>query len=97
MVQRSHQAAPTQFVDAAGIRFAYRRFGKSGGVIHLALERIPRTTRAQTMDVLSSQASIAGYASVLEGSSELRLDASDPIIGAVLAGQNTANTSVAAA
>lgn len=36
-------------------------------VIHLALERIPRTTRAQAMDVLSSQASIAGYASVLEG------------------------------
>src|SRR5260221_7604110 len=28
----SHQTAPTQFVDAAGVRFAYRRFGKSGGV-----------------------------------------------------------------
>src|SRR2546425_7667866 len=28
----THQTAPTQFVDAAGIRFAYRRFGKSGGV-----------------------------------------------------------------
>src|SRR5229473_2934766 len=28
----AHQTAPTQFVDAAGIRFAYRRFGKSGGV-----------------------------------------------------------------
>ena len=37
------------------------------GVIHLALERIPRTARAQSMDVLSSQASIAGYAAVLEG------------------------------
>src|ERR1700733_10806074 len=36
-------------------------------VIHLALERIPRTARAQSMDVLSSQASIAGYAAVLEG------------------------------
>jgi pimeloyl-ACP methyl ester carboxylesterase len=32
MNQHSHQTAPTQFVDAAGIRFAYRRFGKSGGV-----------------------------------------------------------------
>jgi NAD(P) transhydrogenase subunit alpha len=42
-------------------------------VIHLALERIPRTTRAQTMDVLSSQASIAGYASVLEGARALRV------------------------
>jgi H+-translocating NAD(P) transhydrogenase subunit alpha len=40
-------------------------------VIHLALERIPRTTRAQSMDVLSSQASIAGYASVLEGARAL--------------------------
>jgi pimeloyl-ACP methyl ester carboxylesterase len=32
MIQHSHQTAPTQFVDAAGIRFAYRRFGNSGGV-----------------------------------------------------------------
>jgi pimeloyl-ACP methyl ester carboxylesterase len=32
MTQHSHQTAPTQFVDAEGIRFAYRRFGKSGGV-----------------------------------------------------------------
>src|SRR4030081_199769 len=31
MVQ-THQTAPTQFVEANGIRFAYRRFGKSGGV-----------------------------------------------------------------
>src|SRR2546425_3303576 len=28
----SHQTAPTQFVEAKGIRFAYRRFGKAGGV-----------------------------------------------------------------
>src|ERR1700716_892120 len=28
----THQSAPTQFVEAHGIRFAYRRFGKSGGV-----------------------------------------------------------------
>jgi NAD(P) transhydrogenase subunit alpha len=40
-------------------------------IIHLALERMPRTTRAQAMDVLSSQASIAGYASVLEGARAL--------------------------
>ena len=25
----THQTAPTQFVEANGIRFAYRRFGKS--------------------------------------------------------------------
>jgi pimeloyl-ACP methyl ester carboxylesterase len=28
----SHQTVPTQFVEAKGIRFAYRRFGKTGGV-----------------------------------------------------------------
>jgi pimeloyl-ACP methyl ester carboxylesterase len=28
----THQTAATQFVEANGIRFAYRRFGKSGGV-----------------------------------------------------------------
>jgi pimeloyl-ACP methyl ester carboxylesterase len=27
----THQTAPTQFIEANGIRFAYRRFGKSGG------------------------------------------------------------------
>jgi len=27
-----HQTAPTQFVEANSIRFAYRRFGKTGGV-----------------------------------------------------------------
>ena len=32
MIQHSHQSAPTQFVGASGVRFAYRRFGKSGGV-----------------------------------------------------------------
>src|SRR5712664_848282 len=28
----THQTAPTQFVEANRIRFAYRRFGKTGGV-----------------------------------------------------------------
>jgi pimeloyl-ACP methyl ester carboxylesterase len=32
MSQYSHQTAPTQFVEANGIRFAYRRFGNAGGV-----------------------------------------------------------------
>jgi pimeloyl-ACP methyl ester carboxylesterase len=32
MTQHSHQTAPTQYVEANGIRFAYRRFGKTGGV-----------------------------------------------------------------
>jgi pimeloyl-ACP methyl ester carboxylesterase len=32
MTTHTHQTAPTQFVEANGIRFAYRRFGKAGGV-----------------------------------------------------------------
>ena len=28
----THQTAPTQFVEANSIRFAYRRFGTTGGV-----------------------------------------------------------------
>src|SRR5260221_14710359 len=32
MAAYTHQTAPTQFVDADGIRFAYRRFGKAGGI-----------------------------------------------------------------
>jgi NAD(P) transhydrogenase subunit alpha len=37
----------------------------------LALERIPRIARAQSMDVLSSQASVSGYKSVLIAASKL--------------------------
>jgi pimeloyl-ACP methyl ester carboxylesterase len=32
MTQHNHQTAPTQFVDANGVRFAYRRFGNAAGV-----------------------------------------------------------------
>jgi len=32
MTAYTHRAAPTQYVEAEGIRFAYRRFGKAGGV-----------------------------------------------------------------
>jgi NAD(P) transhydrogenase subunit alpha len=38
---------------------------RAAGVPAFALESIPRTTRAQSMDVLSSQANIAGYKAVL--------------------------------
>ena len=31
-MMETHQTAQTQFVEANGIRFAYRRFGKTGGV-----------------------------------------------------------------
>ena len=32
MSNYTHQTATTQFVEANGIRFAYRRFGKTGGL-----------------------------------------------------------------
>jgi pimeloyl-ACP methyl ester carboxylesterase len=32
VTDHTHQTEPTQFVDGAGIRFAYRRFGKNQGV-----------------------------------------------------------------
>lgn len=40
------------------------------GVTGFALERLPRITRAQTMDVLSSQANIAGYKAVIIAANE---------------------------
>ncbi len=44
---------------------------KDAGVTVWGMELVPRTTLAQKMDALSSQANIAGYKSVLIGASEL--------------------------
>ena len=41
------------------------------GITAFALERVPRITRAQSMDVLSSQATVAGYKGVLLGAAHL--------------------------
>jgi H+-translocating NAD(P) transhydrogenase subunit alpha len=46
--------------DAAGLEELRAR-----GVVAFALESIPRTTRAQAMDALSSQSTVAGYKAVL--------------------------------
>ena len=40
------------------------------GVTAFAMELIPRITRAQAMDVLSSQANLAGYRAVIDGAAE---------------------------
>jgi H+-translocating NAD(P) transhydrogenase subunit alpha len=40
------------------------------GVVAFALELLPRTTRAQAMDVLSSQANLAGYRAMIDGLAE---------------------------
>ncbi len=52
MLQPQADAARAQALTAAG-------------VVAFPLERLPRTTRAQAMDVLSSQAGMAGYKAVL--------------------------------
>jgi NAD(P) transhydrogenase subunit alpha len=41
------------------------------GLTLLALDLVPRTTRAQSMDILSSMATVAGYKAVLEAASRL--------------------------
>ncbi|CAN7142134.1 MULTISPECIES: Re/Si-specific NAD(P)(+) transhydrogenase subunit alpha [unclassified Variovorax] len=46
--------------DAAGLQML-----ATAGLTGFALEAAPRTTRAQSMDVLSSQANIAGYKAVM--------------------------------
>ena len=40
------------------------------GVVGFAMELMPRITRAQVMDVLSSQANLAGYRAVIDASAE---------------------------
>jgi NAD(P) transhydrogenase subunit alpha len=50
--------------DPLGEAPAARDFASTGAIL-MALELLPRITRAQSMDVLSSMASIAGYKAVL--------------------------------
>ena len=40
------------------------------GLATFAMELMPRITRAQSMDVLSSQANLAGYRAVIDGAAE---------------------------
>jgi hypothetical protein len=48
---RSHVAAPTQFVTANGIRYAYRRFGAETGTPLIFLQHSPhRPTRSTPSD-----------------------------------------------
>ena len=58
-------------VDPLGNVQACLEDAKTGATIY-ALELVPRITRAQSMDVLSSQANIAGYEAVLLGATALK-------------------------
>lgn len=56
--------------DPLGDPEAIRAFAATGATL-LALELVPRITRAQSMDVLSSMATVAGYKAVLMAANEL--------------------------
>jgi NAD(P) transhydrogenase subunit alpha len=56
--------------DPLGHPQGVQEFAATGATL-FALEMIPRTTRAQSMDVLSSMASLAGYRAVLLAALEL--------------------------
>jgi H+-translocating NAD(P) transhydrogenase subunit alpha len=58
-------AALVALMDPYGNEAALKRMAKAG-LSAFALELIPRITRAQVMDVLSSQANLAGYQAVIE-------------------------------
>jgi NAD(P) transhydrogenase subunit alpha len=56
-------------MDPFGHDDALRRIADAG-VISFAMELLPRITRAQVMDVLSSQANLAGYRAVIDAAAE---------------------------
>jgi len=56
-------------MDPYGNDVALAAMAKAG-IVAFAMELMPRITRAQSMDVLSSQANLAGYRAVIDASSE---------------------------
>ena len=64
-----HGAAVIAVMDPYGNEEALRSLADRGAST-FAMELMPRITRAQVMDVLSSQANIAGYRSVIEAAAE---------------------------
>lgn len=62
-------AAVIAIMDPYGNDAAVAALAKAG-VTAFSMEFMPRITRAQSMDVLSSQANLAGYHAVIDGASE---------------------------
>ena len=62
-------AAVVAIMDPYG-REAELKAMADAGVTSFAMELMPRITRAQVMDVLSSQANLAGYRAVVDGAAE---------------------------
>jgi NAD(P) transhydrogenase subunit alpha len=63
-------AVHVSFLDPFNEAALIKTFAEAG-VSAVSLEMIPRTTLAQKMDALSSQASLAGYAAVLQAATRL--------------------------
>jgi H+-translocating NAD(P) transhydrogenase subunit alpha len=62
-------AVVVAIMDPYGNEPALRAMAEAG-VSAFAMELMPRITRAQVMDVLSSQANLAGYRAVIDGAAE---------------------------
>ncbi len=62
-------AAVLSIMDPYGNAAALKALA-TAGVCAFAMEFMPRITRAQTMDVLSSQANVAGYRAVIDAAAE---------------------------
>jgi NAD(P) transhydrogenase subunit alpha len=64
-----HDALVLAIMDPYGNEAALADMARAG-VVAFAMELMPRITRAQVMDVLSSQANLAGYRAVIDASAE---------------------------
>ncbi len=62
-------AVVVAIMDPYGNEAALKQMA-AAGIIAFALELMPRITRAQSMDVLSSQANLAGYRAVIDAAEE---------------------------
>ncbi len=60
------------FLDPYNERKLVEQFAERK-ITAFSMEMIPRTTKAQKMDALSSQASLAGYAAVIEAAREIKM------------------------
>ena len=67
MTKYTHQTAPTQFLEANGIRFAYRRFGEANGVPLVFNRCVTRSSSFQRrqIDLVCPCISLDGFDHVL--------------------------------
>jgi NAD(P) transhydrogenase subunit alpha len=78
MVRRPERAALSRLNNGAMVIAIMDPYGHDdalramadAGVVAFAMELMPRITRAQSMDVLSSQANLAGYRAVIDAAEE---------------------------